>query len=428
MKHLAVGFVALLALSLTPLAQDVYRSGFETVDQAPHFQLTSTGYERGNHTGPIEFNLTHYEGKTVLLDFMAIACTSCRLVEREVLEPIWADLKDDPNFELLSIDTWADPESGNSFGGETNEALRAFQIDHGHDWRHALDTDKVFRTYEAVSLPKIAVVGPEGQLVREWTGQPTLKEVRSTVDLAMAGEAQSATVFRYDNIASGPILFILLGAVVGIASFFAPCSVGLIPAYMGFLLQRNDGKPQTVDVLRAGLATGLGIVSIYGVIALLLWSLSLLGFGEAVSANIERLRPVMAALLVVFGLLILRSGTWDAVAKRLGMGKVDGRRGFFAFGVGYGLAAFGCTGPLFLPILISAFGEGPTAGLGAFLAYSLAIAGFVFLAAALVAGGYQTRLRAMLGKTDIVTKVSAVMLAGAGVWLLWFDYQAGVLF
>ncbi|MGB1586602.1 MAG: cytochrome c biogenesis protein CcdA [Thermoplasmatota archaeon] len=428
MKQLVVGFVALLALSLTPLGQDVYRSGFETVDQAPHFELTSTGYERGNVTGPIDFNLTTYEGKTVLLDFMAIACTSCRLVEREVLEPIWADLKDDPNFELLSIDTWADPESGNSFGGETNEALRQFQIDHGHDWRHALDTDKVFRTYEAVSLPKIAVVGPEGQLVKEWTGQPSLRDVRNTVDLAMAGEAQSATVFRYDNIASGPALFILLGAVVGIASFFAPCSVGLIPAYMGFLLQRNDGKPQTFDVLRAGLATGLGIVSIYGVIAIMLWSLSLLGFGEAVSANIERLRPVMAALLIVFGLLMLRSGTWDAVAKKLGMGKVDGRRGFFAFGIGYGLAAFGCTGPLFLPILVSAFGEGPTAGLAAFLAYSLAIAGFVFLAAALVAGGYQTRLRAMLGKTELVTKISAVLLAGAGVWLLWFDYQAGILF
>ena len=286
----------------------------------------------------------------------------------------------------------------------------------------------MFRTYEAVSLPKLAIVGPEGQLVAEWTGQPSLTEVRSKVDLSLAGEAGAATVFRYDNIASGPVLFILLGAVVGVASFFAPCSVGLIPAYMGFLLQRSDGKAGTAVVLRAGLATGLGIVSIYGAIALLLGGLSLAGFGEAVSANIERLRPIMAALLIVFGLLMLRTGTWDAVAKRLGMGKVDGRKGFFAFGVGYGLAAFGCTGPLFLPILISAFGEGVAAGLGAFLAYTIAIAGFVFLAAALVAGGYQTRLRAMLSKTALITKISAVLLAGAGVWLLWFDYQAGVLF
>lgn len=423
--RLALGFALLIALAAAPNAMDAYQAGFVTVEAAPNFMLTSTGWEYGNATGPIEFSLTDYEGQTVVLDFMAIACTACRLVEKEVLEPLHDDYAGRPDFALLSIDTWADPDSGNFFGGETNEALRKFQQDHDHPWRHALDDDQVFRKYEAISLPKIAVVGPEGQLVAEWSGQPSLKEVRDTVELSLAGEASSATVFRYENIASGPALFILLGAVVGIASFFAPCSVGLIPAYMGFLLQRRDTS--TATVLRAGLATGAGIVSMYAAIALAIGALSLAGFGEVISANIERLRPVMAALLIVFGALMFRTGTWDAVAKRLGMGKVDGRKGFFAFGVGYGLAAFGCTGPLFLPILLSAFGEGVVAGMAAFLAYTIAIAGFVFLAAALVAGGYQTRLRAMLSHTATITKISAILLVGAGAWLLWFDWKAGVL-
>lgn len=421
-----------LLLSGLPLGVAVHQAGLETVDEAPGFTLTSTGYENGTLGEPVEFSLSDYRNKTVLLDFMAIACTSCRLVERQVLEPIYAELRDHPDFVLLSIDTWADPETGQAaFGGETNARLAEFQEEHGHDWRHALDEDKVFRKYDAVSLPKLAVVGPEGQLVDEWRGQPSRADVRFAIDKSMAGEAEAATVFRLDNIVSGFSLFMAVAFVAGVAAFFAPCSVGLIPAYMGFLLQgaqEQEAARRAVLTLRAGLVTGAGIVSIYGVIALALWGLSLAGFGGWVSENIETLRPIMAGLLIVLGILMLFQVSWDWLAKRMGMGSLDGRKGFYTFGVGYGLAAFGCTGPLFLPVLVLAFAAGALTGFATFAVYSLAIAAFVLLAAGMVATGHRSGLQAILSKTNVITKVSAILLAGAGVWLLWFDWQAGVLF
>ncbi len=418
---------ALISLG-APLGTMTYESGLTTVAEAPAFTLTSTGYENGTLGDPVTFSLSDYEGRTVLIDFMAIACTSCRLVEREVLEPIWDERRHDDAFALVSIDTWADPESGAaSFGGETDARLVAFQQEHDHDWRHALDTDKVYRKYDAIALPKIAVIGPEGQLVEEWTGQPRLSEVEAAIERSLAGDASAATVFRYEQILSGPLLFAALGLVVGIASFFAPCSVGLIPAYMGFLLQ-GSGAAKSSNILRAGLVTGVGIVSIYAVIAVILAGLAAAGFGDVLGANLERIRPIMAVLLIVFGGLMLFKISWDWLASRLGMGQVDGRRGFFAFGVGYGLAAFGCTGPLFLPILVAAFSASIVSGIAAFITYSVAIAGFVFIAAALIAGGNQTGLRRMLAKTEIITRVSAVLLMVAGVWLIWIDWRAGVLF
>lgn len=424
--------VGALLLAGIPLGVAVYEAGLDTVDQAPEFTLTSTGYENGTLGEPVEFSLSDFRNKTVLLDFMAIACTSCRVVEDEVLEPIYAELKDDPDFVLLAIDTWADPETDQAaFGGESNEALIEFQKDHDHQWRHALDTDNVWQKYEAVALPKLAVVGPEGQLIDEWRGQPARSDVRAAIDKSMAGEAEAATVFRMSNIVSGFSLFMATAFVAGVAAFFAPCSVGLIPAYMGFLLQgaqEQEASRRAMLTMRAGLTTGAGIVSIYGVIALALWGLSLMGLGAWVSANIETLRPIMAGLLILLGVLMLFRVSWDWLAKRMGMGSLDGRKGFFAFGVGYGLAAFGCTGPLFLPILILAFVDGAFTGFSTFAVYSLAIAAFVLVAAGLVASGHRSGLQAMLSKTNIITKVSAVLLAGAGLWLLWFDWQAGVLF
>lgn len=425
-------FIVFLALTAgLPLGVGLFQSGLETVEQAPSFTLHSTGYENGTLGEQVEFRLEDYRGQTLLIDFMAIACTSCRLVEREILEPIWDERRNDTQFALLSIDTWADPESGGAqFGGETVPALVAFQQEHEHDWRHALDDDKVFRKYDAVALPKLAVIGPEGQLVQEWTGQPSRADVEAAIERSIAGEAQAATVFRIDNLVSGPAVFLALALVAGIGSFFAPCSIGLIPAYMGFLLQGTqdaDAVTRTRRTLRAGLVTGAGIVSIYFAIALLLWLLGLVGLGDVVAAHIERVRFAMALLLIVFGALMFWKVSWDWLAKRIGMGHVDGRRGFFAFGIGYGLAAFGCTGPIFLPTLVLAFAESTALGFGAFLVYSIAVASFVVLAAGLVASGHQTELRGMLGKTDLISKLSALLLIGAGAWLIWFDWQAGVL-
>ncbi len=84
-------------------------------------------------------------------------------------------------------------------------------------------------------------------------------------------------------------------------------------------------------------------------------------------------------------------------------------------------------GPIFLPTLVLAFAHSPLTGLAALAVYSLAVAGFVLLAAGLVAGGHHTRLRAILARTALVTKVSAALLVVAGVWLLWFDWQAGTI-
>lgn len=417
-NHTLALWVSLLVVLAVPLGISVRDALYEPAGIAPDFTLTSTGYENGTLGEPVTFRLSDYRGKTVLLDFMAVACTSCRILTDEVLRPVHAAYGDRGDFVLLSVDTWADPASGSAiFGGETREELIRLQREEEVPWRHALDTDDVFRKYSAITLPKIAVVGPDGTILLEKTGQPPLSEVRAAIDAGLGGESGETDVLRVGLLG--------LAVVAGVASFWSPCSVGLIPAYMGFLLQ--DGRRTAGRTLRAGLVTAAGIVSLYGGLALLFWLLDLAGYGATLRAALPRFSPVVAVLLIVLGVLMFAGVGWASIARRLGMGRLDGRRSFYTFGVGYGLAAFGCTGPIFLPVLLAGFLEGTATGLLVFALYAASIAAFVVLAAALVAGGQQGRLRGLLQNSAWVTRASALLLVGAGGYLLWFDATAGVL-
>lgn len=401
------------------LGVSLWKGSHVVLDAAPPFTLTSTGYEGGVEGEPIGFALEDYRGKTVVLDMMAVLCTSCRTLTKEVLLPLQERYGDHPDFELVSIDVWADPRSNNSSPAETREELVALQEKEGAHWRHALDTDHVWRKYSATSIPQVFIVDPDGRLVYQRSGVPDLDEVDRAVRISMAGGAEPVAVLQVG----------LVGAafIAGVASFFSPCSVGLIPAYMGFLLHNRPAAARARATLRGGLLTGAGIVTVYAAFAAVLWGLSAAGHGPWLRSRLPLLVPVMGGALVAMGLLMLAGVRWQGLARRLGLGRLDGRRGFYVFGLGYGVAAFGCTGPLLLPILIAGFVTGPAVGLVALGAYVLAVVGLVVYAAALVAGGEGPRLQRVLGHTRAIAALSALLLIGAGTYLVMFDVRAGAI-
>ncbi len=410
-KQRATGLlVTFLFVAAVPASITIWDS-VQTETKAPDFRLTDTGWEDGVFRGPQEFALSDFRGDTVIIDFMAYNCPSCKFVT-PVLEELHAELHNE-SLVFLTIDVG----EFTNFPGSSEENLIKWQTqDFNSPWRHALDTDGIFLDYIAAcvgGIPCIFIIGPEGDFLFQNTGVPSENRMREIIASSGAGTGQTVSVISVGILG--------LAMVAGIASFFAPCSVDLIPAYMGFLLQRQNehGHHSTIP---AGLQTAAGIVSLYAVLAAILWI-----FQDALAGVLPWLGPVVGAVLVVLGLLLLLQFDWERVAKWFGMGKIDGRRGFFAFGVGYGLAAFGCTGPIFLPILVAGFAQGATMGLLAFGVYAIAVAAFVVLAAYLVGAGQQTRLRNLLSHTKGVTRVSAALLILAGAYLIWFDVRAFTL-
>lgn len=394
--------------------------GFQALQQeappAPDFTLVDTGYHDGVFVGAQPFNLSDYRGSTVVLDFMAYNCAACRVVTPDVMDPLYAAYGNRTDFEILTIDVG----DFSQFPGSTAENLVKWQTEeYDSPWPHALDTDGIFLDYVAlgaIGLPAVFIVDGDGRIVHQDTGIPDGDEMAAVIEASFAGEAATATIVTAGILG--------LALIAGIASFFAPCSVGLVPAYMGLLLQKagqpghEEGAAATT-ILGAGIRTSAGIVSLYGVLALLLWAVR-----DALADAIPYLGPVMGGILIALGGLLLLGFDWDRVAKRLGMGRFDGRKGFFVFGVGYGLAAFGCTGPIFLPVLVAGFAEGVGMGLAAFAVYALAVASLIMIAAWLVQAGREGVLRRLLSKTVWITRVSALLLILAGAYLVWFDVTA----
>lgn len=408
-RDVALGGWLAIALVLGGAAALSWTAGARHEGPAPDFTLTSTGHEDGVQGEPVTFSLSDYRGQVVVLDFMAVTCTSCRTVTEEVLKPLH---ERHPDVVILSIDTWADPGSGNVFGGETDADLVRLQRETDVPWRHARDTDQVYRTYTAWSLPKLAVVDAEGHVVYSKVGAQSLPRVEAAVEAAKLGDATPLPSLRLSVLA--------FAFVAGLACVFTPCGVGLLPAYLTLLLEdgaRHAPGRRLRRALGGGLAAASGIAAVYAALAVAAWAAA-----DALRAAMPWLGPVLGLLLFGLGVAALAGADWSALTRRLPA--IDGRKGFAAFGVAYGLAGFACTGPLFLPLLLEAFLDGATTGLLALLLYTGAVAFVVVAGALLVAWGEQAWLRRALANAAAVHRVGAAVLALGGLYLAWYAARA----
>jgi hypothetical protein len=152
---------------------------------APEFHLQSTGFEHGVGGAPAPVDLHALRGKVVVIDLMAVSCEACRNVTDNVLHPLWREFGQRPDFAMVSIDAWADPETGSGTTMENWASLVAWQSEHNATWPHALDTDHVWRKYDALALPRLVVAGPAGRILFDVLGEAHLPDVRQAVDAAL---------------------------------------------------------------------------------------------------------------------------------------------------------------------------------------------------------------------------------------------------
>ncbi len=384
-----------------------------TLREAPGFALASTGYENGTLGPPVNFTLQDYRGRTVVLDFMAVTCATCRIVTDEVLKPLQREYGSRSDFVILSVDVWASDAFGQA-AGETQEGLVALQQRENTTWRHALDTEGLIQRYGAIGIPLLTVIDADGRIVYQNSGMPQRDDVTQAVEASMAGTASQARILQ----AGIPALALL----AGLAAVLTPCSVGLLPGYIGNLAKtRPQSKEGAVrPFLAAGLLASLGVIALYAVLAGLL-----LIFGAPMRDHLDLAGPIVGAAMIAVGIASLAGLPWNRlVPARLMQAP---RAGFFGYGVAYGAAAFGCTGPIFLPLMLTAFLVGPLFGLVAFAAYSLGVAVLLMAIAYLIAAGHLAGLQRILPRASRLTMVANLLMIAAGAYLIWFYYRAGVL-
>lgn len=115
-------------------------------------------------------NLSDYEGRVLVLDFMATTCVPCK-EEVEEFRQVRDSFPED-QVALLSISV--DPS-------DTNQDLHEFQSDHAGLWPYARDTDDAKGKYKVILIPKLVIVDPEQRIVHTKEGAVTAEEIADVV-------------------------------------------------------------------------------------------------------------------------------------------------------------------------------------------------------------------------------------------------------
>lgn len=216
--------------------------------------------------------------------------------------------------------------------------------------------------------------------------------------------------------------------VAGVSSFFNPCSFPLVPA---FLAQFYSGDKSQTRPLTAGFTAALGVTTFNILLG------GLLGIAGAAIGNTFALAsatPSTPVLLLrgVVGILLLFLGISHMTGRGLdfhaleakvaqlfvGDGETAGKK-MFTYGFGYTLLGIGCGGPILAGLVVFALASGGFFSvLSAFTIYAAVMAVLMIIVASLVALSKDTLLSQLSASTATIKKVSGVILATVGLFLI----------
>lgn len=214
----------------------------------------------------------------------------------------------------------------------------------------------------------------------------------------------------------------------GVVAAVNPCGFAMLPAYLSLYLggqeeafEKRSALSRTARAVGIGGTVSAGFLLLFGLAGVIVAA-----GGRAILGSMPWVGALIGVALIGMGLLMLAgrsfdTGLFERLATRVGDPTEMRARGFFLFGLAYGLASLSCTLPVFLAVM----GGGLTAasfasGAGQFASYGLGMTAVLMtltLALALFKGGLVRRMR---GVVPYVPLVSAVLLVLAGGYIVFY--------
>lgn len=224
----------------------------------------------------------------------------------------------------------------------------------------------------------------------------------------------------------------------GIASFFSPCALPMLPAYLSYYVAADTEKETragtetaannsgwyTSSSLARGVTFGgiasLGMFSAFALVAVVTGVL-----GDVLKPIIPVLIPIVGVVIIGLGIAMLANqASWLSQSVSLPEWKNPSARHFFAFGVLFAFAALGCTAPVFVGITLTVLSSGGiVSATTVFTGYAGGMVGMFIVMTGLVAFAKNETARQLRSLIPYVERASAVLLIAAGGYMLYYYWQ-----
>ena len=221
----------------------------------------------------------------------------------------------------------------------------------------------------------------------------------------------------------------------GVAAAFNPCGFAMLPAYMGLYLGvgANEDKASFVSQLGRALLVGVSVTAGFVLLFAIAGSIIGLGARSVVGSILPWLGLGIGILLVLAGAWLLRGGEiYTALAQqaanRLGNPGSANVRGYFLFGLSYGVASLSCTLPIFLAVIGSSFAASDiVTSFSQFVLYALGM-GVVILALTLSMALFKGAMLGGMRKVmPYVHPIGTWLMIIAGTYIVFYWLTLGGL-
>ncbi len=221
----------------------------------------------------------------------------------------------------------------------------------------------------------------------------------------------------------------------GVAAAFNPCGFAMLPAYMGLYLGVGANEERSSFIAQLGRALLVGVSVTAGFVLLFALAGSVIGLGarSVVGDILPWLGLGIGVALVIAGAWLLRGGELytslaQRAANRLGDPGRSNIRGYFLFGLSYGVASLSCTLPIFLAVIGSSFAvSGIASSFAQFALYALGMGVVIItltLSMALFRGAMLGGMRKIM---PYVHPIGTWLMIVAGTYIVFYWLTLGGL-
>ena len=219
------------------------------------------------------------------------------------------------------------------------------------------------------------------------------------------------------------LVLVSFSFLAGLQAFFAPCSIALIPAYVGYYVKQETGDNNKIQQLLFGLKAGslasLGLISVYIVFGIILAL-----FGRLIAPIFPWIELVTGGLLLFMGSSTLLGYEFAVRPPLVIQTRTNGGRRFYLFGVAYAFGAIGCTLPIFLLVIFQSLAQkGMFGGIINFAVYALAMSSLMILFSLISSLSKSAMHRFLTKYMETLQKSAGVLIILAGIYLIYLALQ-----